>query len=731
MANILKTNLKVRVFVLFLAVSVIGVSILGALAYFAGRVIMQDQILRDFQNICCSRETTVMMFLDKSNVRFSLLAKSVSIREYMQKLSRNDPDSQRLLGELIAYMKDRLDGASKDMEYFIVDMSGKIIASTDAKHVGVDRSKDEYFLEGKKGFHIKDVYLSDITDKIGFVISGPLYSDTKELLGVFGIRYGMEALNAITADRTGLGETGEFYIVNNDGVIITELRHKKGVVLKQKSETMPVKLWQAQRKEMNGIYPDYRGQLVLGASGGAELAKQCPGLDWVVLAEIDDDEAYAPIQKLGLAILIIGLVISVIIALIAYLIARGIARPITLIARMVQKVGEGDLTQDIADTKAVDEIGVLSKSFKQTIVSLRSIVSQALSTAERVSSSSQELSSSAQEMNATTEEVASTVQQLAKGAETIARRVEETSRVMEQMNASVGQVAASTRNAAGTAAQASQSALQGGKATKEVVEKMNMIYETVTVSSGVVQKLGERSEQISEIIHVITDIADQTNLLALNAAIEAARAGEAGRGFAVVAEEVRKLAEGSAKAADQIGKLIKEIQKETLEAVKAMQSSSKEVGEGREVILKTSAALLEIIKAAGDGASLLGQISAATQQIASGTQQVVKSVDDIASSAEESASATEEASASTEEMTASMQEMSASAQELAEMAVNLRDVVAKFKVAETGDGSKPAMQPKEGFFAVVKKSALSGKPEADRKRFEELRKKTEPHHPEA
>lgn len=395
----------------------------------------------------------------------------------------------------------------------------------------------------------------------------------------------------------------------------------------------------------------------------------------------------------------------------------------------MQKVGEGDLSQDIADTKAEDEIGVLSKSFKQTIISLRNIVSQALSTAERVSSSSQELSSSAQEMNATAEEVASTVQQIAKGAEITAQRVEETSKVMEQMNVSVGQVATSAQSAASASAQANQSAQQGGQAAKEAVEKMNRIYETVTASGAVVKKLGERSEQISEIINVITGIADQTNLLALNAAIEAARAGEAGRGFAVVAEEVRRLAEGSAKAADQIGRLIKEIQKETLEAVGAMQAGSKEVAEGREVIAKAGEALNEIVKVVESTASMVEQISAATQQMSAGTKQVVKSVDDIASTAEESASATEEASASTEEMTASMQEMSASAQELAEMAVNLRDVVGKFKVTETGSAPKSTIQPKEEKFAAAKKSALTGKLEVDRKRSEELRHQKGPGSP--
>jgi len=384
---------------------------------------------------------------------------------------------------------------------------------------------------------------------------------------------------------------------------------------------------------------------------------------------------------------ILSLIILLLASSIAFIISRAITNPLKSLIATAGIIATGDLTQEIKITSR-DEIGILGNAFKTMIDSLKKIVITIIGTSERVSSSSQQLSSGAQQMNATAQEVSSTVQQIAKGTETQAQKVEETSKVMEQMSASVNQVAQSSQSAASASVQASQSAQKGGEAAKEADTKMTKIYEAITQSATVIRKLGERSEQIGEIVNVINDIADQTNLLSLNAAIEAARAGEVGRGFAVVAEEVRKLAEGSAKATDEISKLIKEVQKETGQAVNSMEIGTKEVTDGREVVSRATKALEEIIKTVQNTASMVQQISAATQQMAAGTKQVVKSVDDIATTAEEAASATEEAGASTEEMTASMEEMAASAQELAQMAIDLRELVGKFKTGEEIRGTR-------------------------------------------
>ncbi len=725
MANILRRSLKARVFVIFLLVSIAAVSILGAVSYFAGRAALRHAISESYTNITSVTESAVGQFLDASHVEFALVAGDYHIADLTEKIVKKDPDSAALLKELIAYGKGFLTANPDTAEFFILDMSGEIIASTQEKQMGIDESNDEYFTKGQKEVYIKDVYKSNTTGEIGFVISGPLVAvHSKELLGVFCIRYDMKGINAITADRTGMGKTGETYIVNRDGTRITESRFDKDSVLKQKVESEPVRLWRSQKKDMTGQYADYHGQMTLGASMGEDLLKKHPELGWLVLSEIDADEAFAPVQKLGLAILVLGIIISIVVATIAYLIAQNIANPIGKIAAIVQKVGEGDLTQDVPESNAQDEIGILSKSFRATVISLRNIVSQVIHSAERVSSSSQELSSTAQEMNATTEEVSSTIQQIAKGTETQAQKVEETQKVMEQMSASVSQVSKSAQAAAGQGSRAADAAQKGGEAVKQTRRKIEEVFNAIVSSNDMIKKLGQRSDQIGDIVDVITNIADQTNLLALNAAIEAARAGEYGRGFAVVAEEVRKLAEASAKSADEIARLIRDIQKETVQAVSNMEESSKGAGDVRDMSGKVAEALDAIIKNTESVATMIEQVSAASQQQAAGTAQVSKSVGDIASVAEESASATQEASASTEEMTASMEEMAASAQELADMGMTLWDLVSKFK---TGEGASIVDSRK----SIEKESTKAAKTEVGarmsvlRERAEEARVKME------
>ena len=383
--------------------------------------------------------------------------------------------------------------------------------------------------------------------------------------------------------------------------------------------------------------------------------------------------------------IVIGTIIAfVLMALAGFFITRMITKSLKFIIGKVTEIADsaGDLTVAIP-VKTNDEIGDLGAAFNRMIEGLRVLISQVAGIAESVSVSSQELSSSAEEMNATTEEISSTVQQIAKGTETQAQKVDETQKTMDQMSTSVEQVTKSAQDAAEQAVSAAETARSGGDAAINAQTKTVQVSNVIINSSDTIARLGERSEQIGSIVNVITNLADQTNLLALNAAIEAARAGEYGRGFAVVAEEVRKLAEGSAKAADEIGKLITEVQKETVLAVDNMKNVSVEALSLKDFTEKGSENFTEIIKNTESVAAMIEEVSAASEEQAAGSVQVTRSVADIASVAEETASATEEASASTEEMTASMEEMAASAQELADMGMRLREMVGNFKLSKS------------------------------------------------
>ena len=299
-----------------------------------------------------------------------------------------------------------------------------------------------------------------------------------------------------------------------------------------------------------------------------------------------------------------------------------------------------------------------------------------------VSSTSQELASSAEEMNASTEQVSSAIQQISKGAQSQASQVEETAKTMASVSRSVEEAEKRSLTSSEGARAASQRASAGVVTVESTIKKMQEIQKVVIESAMVIESLGKRSEEIGEIVVVITNISEQTNLLALNAAIEAARAGDQGRGFAVVAEEVKNLAEDSREAAERIAKMIKEVQSETCKAVESMQRGTKETAEGMLTVERPERPSRRSRRwphpHRGDG-DMKYRIHVQTEggdpygRKGGGRHRHVCRGDGLRVGG---------VGSSTEELTASMEDMTARAQALSEMSVNLQKVASQFKIDE-------------------------------------------------
>jgi len=356
--------------------------------------------------------------------------------------------------------------------------------------------------------------------------------------------------------------------------------------------------------------------------------------------------------------------------------------PLREVGDVMSRAGEGDLTVR-ATIHHEDEIGVLTDECNRLIESLADIANNVLRSAESVSAAATELSASSQEINSSTMGISTSVQQIAHGAELQSRKVEETTSAMESIVRTVNTVAETATEASAYSQDAARHAEHGRAATDEAISKIAEVQSAIETLGGSVELLGARSSEIGKIVDVITSIADQTNLLSLNAAIEAARAGESGRGFAVVAEEVRKLAEGSGKAAEQIGELIKEVQTETAKAVKYMEIGTREVAIGTEVVGRSGSTLIEITGAVNRTAELADQIASAMAEQRERTVAVDRAMHDIAAVVEQNAASAEETAAAAEEQTACMEEVSSSAQGLADMACRLEDSVHTLRL---GDG---------------------------------------------
>jgi methyl-accepting chemotaxis protein len=360
-----------------------------------------------------------------------------------------------------------------------------------------------------------------------------------------------------------------------------------------------------------------------------------------------------------------------------------IATPVQEIIRLAVALSRGDISQRVAiETRG--DIKTLSDALNKSFDDLGAVIKLAMDSSGKVAEASNQLAGSSRQVNTALAQAAKTTQQIASGAKDQSKELEASTKIVADLSKSIGQGATNAKSAAEITQEASKLAQKGTEAGKLATTRLMSIDEIVKGNTNTVKELDKRVKEIAVIVGTTKDIADQTNLLALNAAIEAAHAGESGRGFAVVADEIRKLAEGTKKAAMQIEEMVSTIGESTTEVVGGMTTGTQQVTESIDIVNQALGILDQIGTGAQEITARAQEISAATDEQTQNAQQVAKTIEGIASTSEQAAVGAGQMSTSIQQQTVSMEQMAASAQNLSGLSEELRTALARFKVGTQG-----------------------------------------------
>lgn len=384
------------------------------------------------------------------------------------------------------------------------------------------------------------------------------------------------------------------------------------------------------------IQLDYRNISVLSAFSPLDIK----GVEWAILSEIDEAEAFLPAENLQTKIIVtvlIGSVIVVIIAaIIAFLLSNRIAAPLTQMANTL-KLGKGNLNCEL-DESGNDEIADIAHCFNSFVNSVRQIVGKISEYSLQLATLSEQVSTTALQTNGYVNN-----QQM---------QIEQVATAMSELTITVQDVSRNAEQAAQQAKQGDKQAQAGELVIEGTIGAINQLNYKITDAAEKVSMLEQDGEAIGTVLDVIRGIAEQTNLLALNAAIEAARAGEQGRGFAVVADEVRTLASRTQDSTEEIQTMIEKLQKGTKLSAKAMEDSVKLAEEAVNQGHGGTSALQNITQAISSIDEMVEQIASTSNQQSAVSEEINRNVNAISDSAKSTVSASDDSARAGETMAA-------------------------------------------------------------------------------
>lgn len=544
-----------------------------------------------------------------------------------------------------------------------------------------DRAYVKEALGGKA--KISDVIISRVTRKPEIEVAVPVLKEG-EAAGALVGRMEADSLSDITKDIS-YGEQGYSFIINETGTIIahpdTDMVVNRYNPVEEAEDNPDLK---PMSKALQKILQDRAGVADYGYDGRNFYAGFAPidETGWSFVIAADQVEIMSAIPRMVRSIIMTMLIILLCSLVVAYLFDNSLTKPLIEMTKHSKRIGNLDIRENIAQgyLKQKDEIGTLSGAFQKLTENLREIIKELANSANQVTDTAQELSVTSQQSAQVSEDIAHTVEDIAKGAyeqasntesgltqaALLKQKIDVNHQHMVNLNSTTEQVIRLVGEGLTDINRLSTITQENEMATKKICD--------------VILQVKTSSEQIGNASGIISDMARQTNLLALNAAIEAARAGEAGRGFAVVAEEVQRMADQSANATRYIDNIIKELQKNILNAVDSMNHISYTSGEQHKSVSVTIQKYQNISEAMKKSELAVEELNLSEKEMETANNEIKTMLQSLSSIAEQNAASTQQTVSAMEEQTASVQVIADVIDRLTQLAGNLRATVTRFQV---------------------------------------------------